>query len=96
MVYIYFSKIILGAVFLRMMMMQRKMMMQRQMDMNTPESIPVGVMATMLINQIKRAKNMQAAFVPYRALDSSLTPQNLPGMETPSKKMLDLVNPIPL
>ncbi|CBZ49951.1 calcium homeostasis endoplasmic reticulum protein, related [Neospora caninum Liverpool] len=58
---------------------------------NTPESVPVGMMATMLRSMSKRAKNMQTAFVPYRALDPLTTPQQLPPLEPPSDYMLDRI-----
>ncbi|KEP60910.1 UNVERIFIED_CONTAM: zinc knuckle domain-containing protein [Hammondia hammondi] len=57
----------------------------------TPESVPVGMMATMLRSMSKRAKNMQTAFVPYRALDPLTTPQQLPAVEPPSDYMLDRI-----
>ncbi|PFH31939.1 zinc knuckle domain-containing protein [Besnoitia besnoiti] len=58
---------------------------------STPESIPVGMMATMLRSMSKRAKNMQTAFVPYRALDPLTTPQQLPPPEPPSDYLLDRI-----
>uniref|UniRef100_A0A0G4H858 SURP motif domain-containing protein n=1 Tax=Chromera velia CCMP2878 TaxID=1169474 RepID=A0A0G4H858_9ALVE len=58
-------------------------------EKQTPESVPVGVMATMLREMSKRGKNLQTAFVPYRPLDPLLTPQSSPPYEPPSELQLE-------
>ncbi|KAL8272827.1 hypothetical protein Esti_003214 [Eimeria stiedai] len=55
----------------------------------TPETVSVGVMATMLRSIIKRTRHMHAAFVPYRPLDPLATPQTTPPLEPPSDYLLD-------
>jgi len=55
----------------------------------TPETVPVGVLATMMMHAIRRAGRQN--FIPYRPLDTSLTPQMLPPMEVPSQRLLERV-----
>merc|ERR1711878_169781 len=51
----------------------------------TPETVPVGVLATML-TQFTRRQNSD--FIPYKPLDPALTPQVLPPMEVPTPRLL--------
>lgn len=44
----------------------------------TPETVPVGVMSTMLKQVSRRGKDLHSAFVPYKPLDPLYTPQTLP------------------
>merc|ERR1711920_771942 len=55
----------------------------------TPESVPVGVLATMMMHAVRRIG--RAHFVPYRPMDTSQTPQMLPPMEVPSQRLLERV-----
>lgn len=55
----------------------------------TPESVPVGVMSSMLKQVSRRGKDLHAAFVPYRPLDPFYTPQTLPLTSPPSGRLLD-------
>ena len=55
----------------------------------TPESVPVGVMSSMLKQVSRRGKDLHAAFVPYRPLDPFYTPQTLPITPPPSGRLLD-------
>lgn len=57
----------------------------------TPESIPVGVMATMLKNVLLRGKNMHQEFVRYKPLDPTHTPQMLPPMDMPTQRVVQRV-----
>jgi len=54
----------------------------------TPETVPVGVMATMLAQYGGRKTG---DFVPYRSLDPKMTPQLLPPMEVPTQRLLERV-----
>ena len=54
-----------------------------------PESVPVGVMSSMLKQVSRRGKDLHAAFVPYRPLDPFYTPQNLPPLPAPSARILE-------
>ena len=54
-----------------------------------PESVPVGVMSSMLKQVSRRGKDLHAAFVPYRPLDPFYTPQALPPLPPPSTRILD-------
>jgi len=54
----------------------------------TPETVPVGVMATMLAQYGGRKTG---DFFPYRSLDPKLTPQLLPPMEVPTQRLLERV-----
>eukprot|EP00928_Gymnodinium_smaydae_P053544 TRINITY_DN37513_c0_g1_i1.p2 TRINITY_DN37513_c0_g1~~TRINITY_DN37513_c0_g1_i1.p2 ORF type:complete len:595 (-),score=130.71 TRINITY_DN37513_c0_g1_i1:304-2088(-) len=54
----------------------------------TPESVPVGLMASMLKQVSRRGKDMHTAFVPYRPLDPNFTPQALPVLGPPSDFLL--------
>ncbi|CAE8708424.1 unnamed protein product, partial [Polarella glacialis] len=49
-----------------------------QRGSQTPESIPVGVMSSMLRQVSRRMKDLHAAFVPYKPLDPFYTPQTPP------------------
>merc|ERR1719401_1915180 len=55
----------------------------------TPETVPVGVLATMMMHAVRRVG--RANFVAYRPLDTSLTPQMLPPMEVPTQRLLERV-----
>merc|ERR1719221_745574 len=55
---------------------------------HTPETVPVGVLATML-TQFTRRQNSD--FVPYKPLDPAQTPQVLPPMEVPTPRLLQRV-----
>ena len=54
-----------------------------------PESVPVGVMSSMLKQVSRRGKDLHAAFVPYRPLDPFYTPQTLPPLPPPSTRILE-------
>ena len=53
-----------------------------------PESVPVGVMSSMLKQVSRRGKDLHAAFVPYRPLDPLYTPQVLPPVP-PNARLLE-------
>lgn len=55
----------------------------------TPETVPVGVLATMMMHAVRRVG--RANFVAYRPVDTSLTPQMLPPMEVPTQRLLERV-----
>ncbi|CAK9026703.1 Hypothetical protein SCF082_LOCUS17620 [Durusdinium trenchii] len=55
----------------------------------TPESVPVGVMSSMLKQVSRRGKDLHAAFVPYRPLDPFYTPQTVPPLPSPSPRILE-------
>merc|ERR1719229_1299807 len=55
----------------------------------TPETLPVGVLATMLMHAMRRVG--RANFLPYRPLDPAHTPQMLPPMEVPTQRLLERV-----
>lgn len=55
----------------------------------TPETVPVGVLATMMMHAVRRVG--RANFVAYRPLDTALTPQMLPPMEVPQQRLLERV-----
>jgi len=57
----------------------------------TPETVPVGVMATMLAQLMRRGKTTHLDFVPYKPLDPLMTPQLLPPMEVPSQRLLERI-----
>lgn len=54
-----------------------------------PESVPVGVMSSMLKQVSRRGKDLHAAFVPYRPLDPLYTPQTLPPLPPPNSRLLE-------
>eukprot|EP00438_Fugacium_kawagutii_P032151 Skav231569 [mRNA] locus=scaffold481:193160:204956:- [translate_table: standard] len=54
-----------------------------------PESVPVGVMSSMLKQVSRRGKDLHAAFVPYRPLDPLYTPQTLPPLPPPNARLLE-------
>eukprot|EP01066_Platyproteum_vivax_P013627 Platyproteum_vivax@DN6155_c0_g1_i1.p1 len=54
-------------------------------NMHTPETIPVGMMCTLLIRLSKSANTS------YTAVDPQHTPQAFPPMETPSERLLQRV-----
>jgi len=55
----------------------------------TPETVPVGVMATMLKQVSKRGKDLHTAFVPYKPLDPLYTPQTLPPVAPPTARLME-------
>ncbi|CAE8702459.1 unnamed protein product, partial [Polarella glacialis] len=55
----------------------------------TPETVPVGVLATMLVQLSKTIKKLD--FIRYKPLDPALTPQMLPPMEPPAPRLLQRV-----
>ncbi|CAD7955014.1 unnamed protein product [Amoebophrya sp. A25] len=63
-----------------------------QMQRRTPESIPVGLLATMLKTVSQRNRSWQTAFYPYKPLDATLTPQQLPPYERLSDRSRDRLN----
>lgn len=54
----------------------------------TPETIPVGLMASMLKQVSQRGKDLHTAFVPYKPLDPLYTPQNVPPQGPPTESLL--------
>merc|ERR1712183_994529 len=54
---------------------------------STPESIPVGLMATMLKQIAQRNRSWQTAFFPYKPLDPSMTPQVMPNLHPLNERM---------
>merc|ERR1712073_257082 len=54
----------------------------------TPETVPVGLMASMLRQVSRRGKDLHTAFVPYKPLDPTYTPQALPPTAPPSERLL--------
>lgn len=55
----------------------------------TPESVPVGVMASMLKQVSRRGKDLHTAFLPYRPLDPLYTPQAPPSTGPMSARCID-------
>ncbi|CAE8644228.1 unnamed protein product [Polarella glacialis] len=55
----------------------------------TPETVPVGVLATMLVQLSKTIKKLD--FIRYKPLDPALTPQMLPPTEPPAPRLLQRV-----
>merc|ERR1719469_955637 len=55
----------------------------------TPETVPVGVLATMMMHAVRRVG--RSNFVAYRPLDPVHTPQMLPPMEVPTQRLLERV-----
>merc|ERR1740121_1161165 len=55
----------------------------------TPETVPVGVLSTMMMHALRRIG--RANFVAYRPLDPAHTPQMLPPMEVPTQRLLERV-----
>lgn len=55
----------------------------------TPETVPVGVMATMLKQVSKRGKDLHTAFVPYKPLEPMYTPQTLPPVAPPTARLME-------
>merc|ERR1719217_247620 len=60
-----------------------QMMQPTSSGKQTPETVPVGVMATMLRQAMRRTREQRQEFAPYKPLESQLTPQALPPMEIP-------------
>lgn len=59
---------------------------------NTPETMPVGVMATMIrVVRQQRAKANQRMWATYTPIESYLTPQVMPKMVRPEQRVLDLI-----
>mmetsp|Transcript_32226 Transcript_32226/g.68802 ORF Transcript_32226/g.68802 Transcript_32226/m.68802 type:complete len:500 (+) Transcript_32226:102-1601(+) len=55
----------------------------------TPESIPVGVMASLLRQVSKRGKDLHTAFVPYKPLDPLYTPQSEPPTSAITARLME-------
>merc|ERR1719401_735956 len=55
----------------------------------TPETVPVGVLATMLLQSRLHGKGSE--FTPYKPLNSALTPQMLPPMEVPTQRLIERI-----
>eukprot|EP00927_Polykrikos_kofoidii_P021984 TRINITY_DN20655_c0_g1_i1.p1 TRINITY_DN20655_c0_g1~~TRINITY_DN20655_c0_g1_i1.p1 ORF type:complete len:494 (+),score=97.19 TRINITY_DN20655_c0_g1_i1:389-1870(+) len=55
----------------------------------TPETVPVGVMASLLKQVSRRGKDLHTAFVPYKPLDPLYTPQTLPGVPPPTERLME-------
>ncbi len=58
----------------------------------TPESVPVGLMATMLKQTSNLNRRSQVAFFPYKPLDPHSTPQVLPNLHGLSDRMRERIN----
>lgn len=70
---------------------QRPQGFARQQGASTPETVPVGVMATMLLGVKRHKKATRANFVPYVPLEGAQTPQGLPPMASPTPSLLERV-----
>lgn len=55
----------------------------------TPETVPVGVMAAMLKQVSKRGKDLHTAFVPYKPLDPMYTPQSPPPVPGATARLME-------
>merc|ERR1711870_45392 len=67
-------------------------MLPSNVSKQTPETMPVGVLSTMLAQFIrKNTSDEKNEFIPYRPLDPSVTPQQLPPMEPPTQRLLERV-----
>lgn len=55
----------------------------------TPETVPVGVMAAMLKQVSKRGKDLHTAFVPYKPLDPLYTPQIPPPVAPTTARLME-------
>lgn len=62
-----------------------------QAGKQSPETVPVGVMATMLRNFIRHNRTAHAEFVPYKPMDPNLTPQVLPHMGAATQQLMERV-----
>merc|ERR1719251_63056 len=67
----------------------RPLVMPGMAGKQTPETVPVGVLATMMMHAVRRVG--RANFVAYRPLDTAHTPQMLPPMEVPTQRLLERV-----
>lgn len=65
---------------------------QPRFERPTPETLPVGVMATSLISFRKSRKNSRAGFIPYLPLDEASIPQSLPSIEAPTPRLMERVD----
>lgn len=70
---------------------QRGPGLARSQGVSTPETVPVGVMATMLLGVKRHKKFIRANFVPYVPLEAAQTPQALPPMTAPMAQLLERV-----
>jgi len=68
---------------------QRQVISGRNAGPQTPETVPVGVMASMLAQATKQASSEK--LVRYKPLDTAATPQILPAMEIPTPRLLGRV-----
>merc|ERR1719387_2175266 len=57
-------------------------------QVQTPETVPVGVMATMLKQVSARFKSLNMSFKAYRPMDPAFTPQLLPAMDNLNDRLL--------
>lgn len=55
----------------------------------TPETVPVGVMSSMLKQVSRRGKDLHTAFLPYRPLDPLYTPQVPPSNSPVTQRLMD-------
>merc|ERR1719326_1801581 len=69
----------------------RPQMMQTTAGKQTPETVPVGVMATMLRQAMRRMRDTRQEFIPYKPLETQFTPQMLPPMEVPTPRLMERV-----
>jgi len=69
----------------------RPQMLKMTGGKQTPETVPVGVMATMLRQAMRRTREGRQQFVPYKPLESQFTPQMLPPVEVPTPRLMDRV-----
>lgn len=57
----------------------------------SPETVPVGVMATIMRQSMRRMREARQDFVPYKPIETAFTPQMLPPMEMPTPRLLERV-----
>lgn len=57
----------------------------------TPETIPVGLMATMLRLTLRREREARKEFVPYKPIETQYTPQMLPQGEMPTPRLMERI-----
>jgi hypothetical protein len=69
----------------------RPQMMQVSSGKQTPETVPVGVMATMLRQAMRRVRESRQEFIPYKPMETQFTPQVLPPMEVPTPRLMERV-----
>merc|ERR1712216_1089276 len=68
-----------------------QMMQPQSSGKQTPETVPVGVMATMLRQAMRRTRESRAEFIAYKPLESQYTPQMLPPMEVPTPRLMERI-----